>query len=74
MPIFYSEKPSMAHIPTAKATHLKTPDIENPEIELGIDKSRESTLTWIGYEEYEEQLARFATVEQADMRASDNFC
>ncbi|MGY8752614.1 MAG: hypothetical protein ACKVIO_01835, partial [Phycisphaerales bacterium] len=40
-------------------------DVDN--IELGIDESKESTLTWIGYEEYEEQWARFAQVEQAEM-------
>ncbi|MBC8421553.1 hypothetical protein H8D99_00290 [bacterium] len=69
LPIVYTKKPPMAYLPPAKATHLETPITEKPEIELGIDKSKESTLTWIGYEEYEEQRARFANVEQAEMKA-----
>lgn len=68
LPVIYSKKPPMTHLPPAKATHLETPSVEKPEIELGIDKSKESTLTWIGYEEYEEQRARFAKVEQAAMK------
>ncbi len=69
LPIVYAKKPPMAYLPPAKATHLETPIAEKPEIDLGIDKSKESTLTWIGYEEYEEQRARFANVEQAQMKA-----
>lgn len=67
LPVVYSTKPPMVYIPPAKATHLETPSVEKPEIELGIDKSKESTLTWIGYEEFVEQRARFAKVEQAAM-------
>ncbi len=62
--------PSLRHSPTTKATHLETPTIDELEIELGIDASKESTLTWIGYEEYVEQRARFAKVEQAEMYVS----
>lgn len=36
-----------------------------PEIELGIDAPTPSTLTWIGYEEYQEHLAALAEFEQA---------
>jgi len=68
LPMAYSSKPPMTYIPPTKATHLETPKTEMPEIELGIDSSKESTLTWIGYEEYEEQRARFAEVEQASMK------
>jgi hypothetical protein len=68
LPIVYSKKPPMTHLPPVKATHLETPSVEKPEIELGIDTSKESTLTWIGYEEYVEQRARFAEVEQASMK------
>jgi hypothetical protein len=68
LPIVYSKKPPMTYLPPAKATHLETPRVEKPKIELGIDHSKESTLTWIGYEEYEEQRARFAEVEQASMK------
>jgi hypothetical protein len=62
-----SSEHSLAHSPTTKATHLETPPLDVDNIELGIDESKESTLTWIGYEEYEEQWARFAQVEQAEM-------
>lgn len=66
IPFVYSDSPSMAYVPPAKASHLETPR-EEQEIELGIDESQASTLTWIGYKEYEEQRARFAAVEQAAM-------
>jgi hypothetical protein len=62
--------PSLIHSPTTKATHLETPELDDFDIELGIDASKESTLTWIGYEEYVEQRARFAKVEQAEMHVS----
>lgn len=68
LPMVYSKKPPMTFLPPAKASHLETPKEELPEIELGIDESKVSTLTWIGYEEYEEQKARFAKVEQASMK------
>lgn len=57
----------MKFSPPVKATHLETPTQED-KIELGIDNSEVSTLTWIGYDEYQEQLARFAEVEQASMK------
>ena len=40
------------------------PDETQP---LGIDKPMPSSLTWIGYEDYREHLARLAEVEQAAM-------
>ncbi|MFB0986562.1 MAG: hypothetical protein QMB94_09705 [Phycisphaerales bacterium] len=41
---------------------------EDPPAEpLGIDESEAETLTWIGYEEYAEHLARLSEVEQAAM-------
>ena len=36
---------------------------------LGIEESEAETLTWIGYEEYREHLARLSEVEQAAMLA-----
>ena len=69
IPAIYANKENMAHLPATKATHLDTPPVEDDSIELGIDKSKEATLTWIGYEEYEEHRARFAEVEQAEMQA-----
>lgn len=38
---------------------------EREELELGLETDTASTLTWIGYEEYEKHLARLAEVEQA---------
>ena len=46
-----------------KSTHLEKPERE--EERLGIDESNTSTLTWIGYEEYELHRAQVSTVEQA---------
>ena len=40
---------------------------EPPAEPLGIDESEAETLTWIGYEEYAEHLARLSEVEQAAM-------
>lgn len=69
IPIVYTNSPSMTYLPSAKATHLETPKTNEQEIMLGIDESNASTLTWIGYKEYEEQRARHAPVEQAAMTA-----
>jgi len=38
---------------------------EPPEVQLGIDAPTPSTLTWVGYEEYQEHLAALAEFEQA---------
>jgi hypothetical protein len=38
---------------------------QEPEVELGIDADTPSSLTWVGYEEYQEHLARLAEVDQA---------
>ena len=43
----------------------KLPPPPPPEVNLGLDDATASTLTWIGYEEYEEHLAALAEVEQA---------
>ena len=69
IPIVYSDAPSMAYMPPANATHLETPRTDKQDTVLGIDESNTSTLTWIGYKEYEEQRARFAPVEQASKTA-----
>lgn len=69
LPLVYSDSPSMAYVPAAKASHLETPKEDDQDIQLGVDESQVSTLTWIGYTEYEEQRARYATVEQASMTA-----
>jgi hypothetical protein len=36
-----------------------------PRVTLGIDRSQHSTVTWIGYREYQEHLAPRSLVEQA---------
>lgn len=53
----------------------ETPPEERPpqpdqprELRLGIAESAKTTLNWIGYEEYEEHLARQAEIEQAALR------
>ena len=39
-------------------------------IRLGIDRSKVSTLTWIGYEEYRQHMAALAETEQAAFRTT----
>ena len=44
-------------------------DQPNPdEVKLGIDESDASTLTWIGYEQYQEHMARLAELDQAQFQ------
>lgn len=50
-----------AFSPERPPEELETP----PDITLGIDDGSPSTLTWIGYETYEEHLAEIAEIEQA---------
>jgi len=40
-------------------------ELPDDSVKLGIDESTESTMTWIGYDEYEEHLAALAETEQA---------
>ncbi len=48
--------------PEAFRDHEKLPaDL----VRLGIDESEASTMTWIGYEEYEQHMAALSEVEQA---------
>ena len=42
-----------------------TVEIEPDQVELGIDESTASTMTWIGFEDYQEHMAALAEVEQA---------
>jgi outer membrane biosynthesis protein TonB len=44
---------------------LTPPPPEEEEAELGLDDSMAKTMNWIGYEEYEEHLARLAETDQA---------
>lgn len=50
-------------------TETPPPQPEQPrQLRLGIAESAKTTLNWIGYEEYEEHLARQAEIEQAALR------
>ncbi len=69
LPLVYKNNNTMSFTPPTKIIPTETLSVEEAEIDLGIDESRESTLTWIGYGEYEEQLARHAEVEQAEMNS-----
>lgn len=42
-----------------------SPPPEEDEIKLGIEDGAPAVVTWIGYDEYEEHLARLAQTEQA---------
>ena len=42
----------------------------NDEVALGIETSAASTLTWIGYERYQQHLAALAEIEQAAFRTN----
>ncbi len=44
---------------------MATPPEEEDQWEPGIERGDAASLSWIGYEEYEEHLARLAEVEQA---------
>ena len=46
------------------------PPKENESVPLGIEHSDAATLTFIGYEEYREHLARLSEVEQAEMQTT----
>jgi hypothetical protein len=47
------------------ADDVEPPETAPPEVDLGIDASHHTTLTWVGYDEYREHLAQLADVEQA---------
>lgn len=55
-PLLASFEPDAVQAPQRQQPH---------EVTLGIDRSTASTVTWIGYEEYQEHLAALAEVEQA---------
>ncbi len=69
VPIVYSKSTSSILAPNPNTILLEKPTLDKQEVELGIDESSVSTLTWIGYDTYEEQLARHSEVEQAEMRS-----
>ena len=64
VPNIFAHRISASALEQTKSTHLETPEREDEE-RLGIDESKTSTLTWIGYEEYELHRAQVSTVEQA---------
>ena len=40
-------------------------ELEDDEMPLGLDVNTPSTLTWVGYEEFEEHIAALAKMDQA---------
>ncbi len=44
---------------------FRQPDAEPDSIDLGVDESTASTMTWIGFDDYKEHMAALAEVEQA---------
>ena len=50
----------------ASAIEPPPPEPEAQQPELGIDESMTKTMNWIGYEEYEEHLARLGETDQAE--------
>lgn len=51
--------------PEARFEESTIEEVPEPEPKAGRDRSPHSTLTWIGYEEYEEHIAELSEVEQA---------
>jgi hypothetical protein len=48
------------------------PEDEDNSVKLGIeDGTTKSTMTWIGYNEYQEHLAKLSQVDQAAFRDTD---
>lgn len=45
------------------------PEPPEDEVTLGIEESEASTLTWIGYEQYREHMAKLSELEQAQFVA-----
>ena len=45
-------------------------DAEPDSIDLGINESKATTMTWIGYDEYQAHMAALAEVEQAAFRTT----
>ena len=54
-----------------ESEQIASPPAPEDEIPLGIDKSDASTLTWIGYEQYQEHLAALSEVEQAAQQINE---
>lgn len=47
------------------AEDFRPPEVDPDSIDLGIDESDVSTMTWIGFDDYKEHLAALAEIEQA---------
>ncbi len=47
------------------ASDFLQPDAEPDSIDLGVDESKATTMTWIGFDDYREHMAALAEVEQA---------
>ncbi|MCA9295384.1 MAG: hypothetical protein KC983_02685 [Phycisphaerales bacterium] len=47
------------------ADDFAPPEPEDDEVDLGLAESTASTMTWIGFEDYEKHMAALADIEQA---------
>jgi outer membrane biosynthesis protein TonB len=68
IPFFTNTQFVSPFAPPSDGSHLETPTLEKQEVVLGIEQSKASTLTWIGFEQYQKHIARLADVEQAAMQ------
>jgi len=66
--VFTATPSSALAVDTTMQAQIEPPTMD--DIELGIDDSDASTLTWVGYETYMEHLARQAEFEQAQLQAA----
>ena len=66
--VFTATPSSALDVDTTLQAQIAPPSMD--DIELGIDESDASTMTWVGYETYLEHLARQAEFEQAQLQAA----
>jgi hypothetical protein len=66
--VFASTPSSALDVDSTVQASVEPPPAD--EIDLGIDESEASTLTWIGYEDYMEHIAQQAEFEQAQLEAA----
>jgi hypothetical protein len=58
-------RPSVPDPDSDRRLKMEEQRVETPRVTLGLDSSKAATITWIGYDEYQEHQARQADVEQA---------
>ncbi|MEM7227770.1 MAG: hypothetical protein AAF432_03045 [Planctomycetota bacterium] len=68
LPLFMATlEPRITRSMTDAVLTAQRAEVEIPEneVQLGIEESAESTLTWVGYDTYEEHMATLSAVEQS---------